>query len=128
VPGLAAKPIIDVVLAVADTRDEPAYVPALEAAGFRFIAREPGWFEHRLFKREGPKVNLHVFPDGCSEIARMRRFRDWLRSHPEDCDLYERTKRALAAHDWAFVQNYADAKTEVVAEIMRRAEAAGPDI
>ena len=123
VPGLAAKPIIDVTLAVADARDEAAYVPPLQAAGFRFVVREPDWFEHRLFKADAPKVNLHVFSDGCSEIARMLRFRDWLRAHPEDRALYEAVKRDLAARDWALVQNYADAKTEVVAQIMARAEA-----
>jgi GrpB-like predicted nucleotidyltransferase (UPF0157 family) len=121
VPGLAAKPIIDITLTVPDTTDEPAYVGALEAAGYRFIAREPGWFEHRLFKGEAPKVNLHVFPAGCPEVDRMKRFRDWLRANPADRALYERTKRRLAAQDWAIVQDYADAKTEVVAQIMQRA-------
>jgi GrpB-like predicted nucleotidyltransferase (UPF0157 family) len=125
VPGLAAKPIIDITLTVPDTTDEPAYVGALEAAGYRFIAREPGWFEHRLFKADAPKVNLHVFSAGCPEIERMKRFRDWLRANPADRALYEATKRRLAAQDWAIVQDYADAKTEVVAEIMMRAQDAG---
>jgi GrpB-like predicted nucleotidyltransferase (UPF0157 family) len=121
VPGLAAKPIIDITLTVPDTTDEASYVPALEAAGYRFVAREPGWFEHRLFKHDAPKSNLHVFSAGCPEVARMTRFRDWLRANPDDRALYQRTKRDLAAKQWAIVQDYADAKTEVVREIMARA-------
>jgi GrpB-like predicted nucleotidyltransferase (UPF0157 family) len=54
VPGLAAKPIIDILLAVADSSDEPAFVPVLERAGYVLRAREPGWFEHRMFKAPTP--------------------------------------------------------------------------
>jgi len=61
VPGLAAKPVIDVQLAVRDSTDEAAYRSALERAGYRLIIREPEWFEHRLFKGAAPETNLHVF-------------------------------------------------------------------
>jgi len=61
VPDLAAKPIIDIVLVVADPADEGAYLPGLEAAGFEFWLREPAWHLHRLLKRQDPAVNLHVF-------------------------------------------------------------------
>jgi GrpB-like predicted nucleotidyltransferase (UPF0157 family) len=121
VPGLAAKPIVDIVLAVPDSTDEDAYVPALERAGYVLRIREPDWFEHRLFKRREPAVNLHVFSAGCEEIDRMLAFRDHLLADEPDRELYERTKRELAAREWAFVQHYADAKTEVVRQIMRRA-------
>jgi GrpB-like predicted nucleotidyltransferase (UPF0157 family) len=122
VPGLAAKPLIDILLVVADTADEAAYVPALEAAGYVLRIREPGWFEHRLFKGPDTDVNLHVFSQGCPEGDRMLLFRDWLRANPEDRELYERTKRELAQRTWKHVQNYADAKTAVVRTIMARAE------
>jgi GrpB-like predicted nucleotidyltransferase (UPF0157 family) len=121
VPGLAAKPVIDLVLEVADSADEEAYVPALEAAGFTFAHREPEWFEHRLMKYAAPKANLHVFSAGCPETVRMIAFRDHLRRHEPDRALYESTKRALAARPWRIVQDYADAKSDVVAEIMTRA-------
>ena len=120
VPGLAAKPIIDLVLEVADSADEEAYVPALEAAGFAFAHREAE-LEHRLLKFARPKANLHVYSAGCPETARMIAFRDHLRWNDTDRALYEQTKRALAARTWRIVQDYADAKTEVVAEIMARA-------
>ncbi len=121
VPGLAAKNQIDVVLGVPDSTDEAAYVPALEAAGFEFALREPEWFEHRLFRGVDPKVNLHAFSADCEEIGRMLAFRDWLRTHPEDRALYEREKRRLAEQTWDIAQDYADAKTEVVREIVGRA-------
>ncbi len=121
VPGLAAKPVIDIVLAVPDSTDEPSYVPALEAASYRLAVREPDWYEHRLLRAADPVVNLHVFSVGCEEIDRMLAFRDWLRAHPEDRDLYLRTKRELTARTWAFVQDYADAKSEVVRAINERA-------
>jgi GrpB-like predicted nucleotidyltransferase (UPF0157 family) len=121
VPGLAAKPVIDIVLAVADSADEPAYVPPLEQAGYVFENREPGWFEHRFFRGTAPAVNLHVFTAGASEIGAMLLFRDWLRAHPEDRTGYERVKRELAGRDWQSVQEYADAKTAIVTEIKERA-------
>ena len=121
VPGLGAKPKIDITLAVPDSTDEDAYVPALEAVGYRFEIREIDWFQHRLLVRDEPPVNLHVFTVGCPEIDQMTGFRDWLRAHPEDRALYERVKRELADRDWAIVQDYADAKTDIVTEIKRRA-------
>jgi GrpB-like predicted nucleotidyltransferase (UPF0157 family) len=124
VPGLAAKPIIDVLLAVAHSSDEPAYVPAMEAAGFVLHAREPNWYEHRLIKGANPNANIHVLSQGCPEIDRMLLFRDWIRSNAADRELYERTKRELAKRVWKYVQNYADAKTEIVEEIIARAKAA----
>ena len=123
VPGLAAKPIIDIVLAVPDSTDEGAYVPPMEAAGYVLRIRELEWFEHRMFK--APHTQVHVFTEGTDEIDRMLAFRDWLRSHDDDRRLYERTKRELAARDWKYVQHYADAKTDVVTEITNRALAGG---
>jgi len=124
VTGLSAKPIIDMVLVVVDTRDEAAYVPQLEAKGFTLRIREPDWYAHRLLKAPGSKGNLHVFGEGCEEIERMILFRDWLRRHPEDRLLYEAKKQELAARKWKYTQNYADAKSEVVGEILARARKA----
>jgi GrpB-like predicted nucleotidyltransferase (UPF0157 family) len=124
VPGLAAKPIIDILLAVADSADEPSYLPLLERAGYLLWVREPGWYEHRMFKGPDTNINLHVFSAGAAEIDRMLRFRDWLRANSGDRDLYLRAKRDLARRTWRHVQHYADAKTAVIQEIMDRANAA----
>jgi GrpB-like predicted nucleotidyltransferase (UPF0157 family) len=121
VTGLAAKPRIDILLVVADSADEQAYVSALEAADYVLRIREPDWYEHRVFKGPDTDINLHVFSQGCPEINRMLLFRDWLRTNASDRHLYERTKKELARHDWKYMQNYADAKTMVVEEILARA-------
>jgi len=124
VPRLAAKPIIDMILALADSADESAYVPAMESAGYVLRIREPEWHQHRLFKGPDTNINLHVYSFGCPEIDKMIMFRDWLRSNDADRELYERTKRDLAKQTWKYVQDYADAKTSVVEEIVARATAA----
>jgi GrpB-like predicted nucleotidyltransferase (UPF0157 family) len=124
VPTLPAKPIIDIVLEVQDSADEPAYVPALDAAGYVLHIREPEWYEHRVFKGPDTNINLHVFSTGCEETDRMVLFRDWLRGYDADRERYAAAKRELAARDWKYVQQYADAKTAIVAEIISRAEAA----
>src|SRR6476469_6559455 len=100
VPGLAAKPKIDIDLAVADTADEAAYVPLMEAAGYVLHIREREWHEHRFFKGPDTDVNLHTFTIGCLEIERMLRFRDHLRSDATDRRLYEDAKRELAQRTW----------------------------
>ena len=134
VPGLRAKPVIDVALVVADSAAESRYRVDLERAGFAFRLREPEFFEHRLFKggskdsgkdgkeqAEEPLVNLHVYSDSCVEVERLIGFRDWLRAHDADRVRYESTKLELATRDWASVQAYADAKTEIVRDILARA-------
>jgi GrpB-like predicted nucleotidyltransferase (UPF0157 family) len=122
VPGLAAKPVIDVVLTLEDPDDEDTYVPPLAVVGYEVAVREPDWYRHRCLKRSDPWVNLHVFPHGCPELDRMLRFRDRLRSDPTDRATYQAEKERLAVHRWDEVQQYADAKTDVVARILR----AGP--
>src|SRR5215216_3368946 len=100
IPGLSAKPIIDMVLAVADSSDELSYVKPLEEKGYTLRIREPDWYEHRLLRPPDVQGNLHVFSDGCKEIEQMLLFRDWLRDHRDGRLLYEETKRKLAARTW----------------------------
>jgi GrpB-like predicted nucleotidyltransferase (UPF0157 family) len=121
VPGLAAKPLIDMLLVVADPANEQDYVPDMEAAGYVLRIREIDWYEHRMFKGPDRDINLHVLPLGCPEIDRYLMFRERLRTNDADRELYERTKRELAGKDWKYVQNYADAKSAVVEEIIARA-------
>ncbi|HJQ46821.1 MAG TPA: GrpB family protein [Amycolatopsis sp.] len=121
VPGLCAKPIVDVLLVVPDSGDEPAYLPALETAGYRLVIREPRWHEHRAFKGPDTNMNLHVYSPGSAEIDRCLKFRNRLRASDSDRALYDRTKRELAARTWKYIQNYADAKNDVVDEILARA-------
>jgi GrpB-like predicted nucleotidyltransferase (UPF0157 family) len=122
IPGLVAKPILDILLLVADSADESAYVSQLEGAGYVFHIRERDWQEHRLFKRRAPDINLHIFTVGAPEAERLLRFRDWLRSHPDERETYARVKAELAAKEWEYVQDYADAKSAVVTAILARAQ------
>ena len=122
VPGLAAKPVIDILLVVPDSGDEPAYVPDLEAAGYVLVIRQPEWHQHRMFHGPDTNVQLHVYSPGSPEIQRYLVFRDRLRSDPVDRERYQRVKRELAQRDWRYGQQYADAKTEVVEEIIARAQ------
>ena len=121
VPGLAAKPIIDILLVVADPADEPDYISPLERAGYRLVIREPDWHQHRVLKGPDTNINLHVHPPGSPEIEANLRFRDHLRADQADRGLYERVKRELAGRRWTYIQEYADAKTEVITTIMERA-------
>jgi len=125
IPGLPAKPILDILLVVDDSADESSYVPDLTGIGYRLRIREPHWQEHRLFRRDEPDTNLHVFGSGAVEVDRLLLFRDWLRGHADDRDRYADAKRTLAAQPWEYVQDYADAKSTVVEEILTRAAEGG---
>ncbi|MGK3203689.1 GrpB family protein [Amycolatopsis sp. MEPSY49] len=127
VPGLCAKPCVDILLEVPDSGAEDTYVPALEAAGYRLVIREPDWEKHRCFKGPDTNVNLHVYSPGNGQAERYRLLRDRMRAHPEERDLYAAKKRELAAKEWKYIQHYADAKTEVIEEILGRARAAQYD-
>jgi len=121
VPGLAAKPIIDILVVVQDSTDESVYVPQLEAAGYVLRVREPDWHEHRMFRTPEKDVHVHVYSVGCPEIQRNLVFRDRLRANVADRRRYEQTKRELATQDWADMNDYAAAKTQTIEEILAAA-------
>jgi GrpB-like predicted nucleotidyltransferase (UPF0157 family) len=123
VPGLAAKPIIDIDVTVSDPREEAAYVPALEASGFRLLVRERSWHEHRLFHADEPEANVHVFGPDCPEVIRHRMLREWLTEHADDRQRYEDAKRASAAASTAAgetAMSYNQRKESVIREILDR--------
>lgn len=121
VPGLAAKPIIDIVVGVENSADEEAYLPALLAAGYVLRVREPDWHQHRMLRTPELDIHVHIFSSGCVEIGRMIAFRNHLRRDAGDRLRYEALKRRLARRDWPDMQAYADAKTLLVQEITGRA-------
>lgn len=121
VSGLAAKPVVDVLVTVDDVEDESAYRDSIEGLGFELRVKEP---DHRAFRTRARDVNLHVWPDDHPEVAKYLLFRDRLRHDPDDRSLYERVKRELASKGaWRDVNYYADAKSAVVQEILARAKA-----
>ena len=117
VPGLAAKPIIDVVVTVPDVEREAEYVAPLEAAGFELRVREA---EHRMLRTPARDVHVHVYGPGHPEVQACLDLRDRLRDSAEDRDLYASTKRELASREWSDMNDYADAKTDVIASILSR--------
>jgi GrpB-like predicted nucleotidyltransferase (UPF0157 family) len=120
VPGLPAKPIIDIDVQVPDSADEDAYVPALVSAGYRHVLREPWWNGHRMLVRTDGGVNLHVFQAGSPEPLRHLLFRDWLRAHPADRDLYANAKRRLAIATADDPDSYNLDKNAVIDDIYSR--------
>ncbi len=124
VPGLAAKPIIDIDLTVADPGREQDYVPALHTAGFRLVIREPWWYGHRALRAGEPPCNLHVFGFDSPEPVKHRIFRDWLRGNPGDRDRYAAAKRKAASEAntaGEHVMQYNARKQQVIREIYHRA-------
>ena len=121
VPGLAAKPIIDILVVVKDSSDEASYLPALVAAGYVLRVREPNWHEHRMFRTPDRDVHIHIFSHGSVENERQLLFRDRLRTSSEDRDRYEATKRALASQGFTDMNAYATAKSAIIEEIIGRA-------
>ena len=125
VPGLAAKPVIDILVVVPDSADESAYLSRLEAAGYVLRVREPDWNEHRMFRTPERDVHVHVYSAGCTEIERTLAFRNRLRRNADDRRRYEQTKRELAAREWSDMNAYAAAKTEVIESILAASQTSG---
>lgn len=124
VPGLPAKPIVDVDVIVADPSREDAWLPPLEEAGFVLTVREPWWHEHRLLKFPGPAANVHVFGPDAPEPWKHRIFRDHLRADEHDRELYAKAKARAAASSNGVgetVMDYNRRKEEVIREIYARA-------
>jgi GrpB-like predicted nucleotidyltransferase (UPF0157 family) len=120
VPGLAAKPVIDIDLTVADAADEKTYVLALEGLGYRLIVREPRFHGHRLFHYDNPRVNLHVFTRDTPETARHLLFRDWLRQSEKDCKIYADAKFEAIKDCNLDIEKYHENKSKVVRDIYQK--------
>ena len=127
VPGLPAKPIIDIDLTVADSEDVSAWLPQLQRVGFEHTINEPWWYKHHCLTRVEPQCNLHVWSPGCPEAYRHRLFRDWLRQCREDRELYRDIKLTSAkasSSDQGRVSEYNQRKQDVLRQIYQRAFAA----
>lgn len=120
VPGLGAKPIVDVMVTVEDPDDESTYVPQLEGAGYVLRVREQG---HRMFRIPARDVHVHFWAVGGEDERRHLLFRDHLRSSEEDRLDYEAVKRGLSER-CSDMNHYARAEGEVIEQILRDAEAA----
>ncbi|WP_246179850.1 GrpB family protein [Kocuria coralli] len=124
VPGLDAKPVIDIDLIVADPAAEGEWLPALEQAGFVLTVREPWWHEHRMLEHDNPRANVHVFGPNAAEPWKHRIFRDHLRRDGHDRSLYAAAKKTASEESHVrgeTVMDYNRRKQEVIREIYARA-------
>ena len=131
VPGLAAKPVVDILLVVADSADEDSYLPAMERAGYVLRVREPDFEEHRMFRTPERDVHVHVLSVGSPEIERYLRLRDALRAAPFLRARYQALKQTLAAQDWQDMNAYAQAKSGMIETIIlwsRRTDPGGREL
>jgi GrpB-like predicted nucleotidyltransferase (UPF0157 family) len=120
VPGLAAKPILDILVTVPDITAEEDYLDPLVAEGYLVRVREPG---HRMVRTAQRDVHIHILEVGDPAARDYLLLRDHLRVDPSDRRLYEETKRELMSRGWSDMNAYADAKTAVIEEIKQRARA-----
>lgn len=118
VPGLAAKPIIDLLLIVEDSSDESNYLNRMLDAGYHLRVREPDFHEHRMFRTADKDVHVHVFSKSSVEIDRYLVFRNRLRLFDKERKEYEAVKRELASKEWNDMNEYAKAKTEIIERII----------
>jgi GrpB-like predicted nucleotidyltransferase (UPF0157 family) len=121
VPGLAAKPIIDILLVVQDPSKEELYLPQLMAAGYKLRVREPEYDEHRMVRTSNKDVHIHIYPPTSSEVEKYRLVRDELRQNDELRQKYGALKQELASRDWTDMNAYSVAKTGVIDEIIAAA-------
>lgn len=124
VPGLPAKDVIDVDMAVPDPADETSYIPKLQAVGFQLLTREPHYYGHRLLIHYDPPCNLHVYTSDAAEIVRHRIFRDRLRRSAEDRERYGCVKMRAAEdtrNGSGKMSEYTGRKQDVIREILRSA-------
>lgn len=118
VPGLAAKPIIDILVTVDDITSEEDYLDPLLSAGYQLRVCEPG---HRMVRTPALDVHIHIHESGDPAGIDYLLLRDHLRRDSADRELYERIKRELVRSDWPNMNAYAEAETAVITQIKERA-------
>lgn len=116
VPGLIAKPIVDVLVGVDDPDDE-RFVDALVAAGYELRVREPG---HRMVRTPEHDVHVHVWRHDDAEVVRYLALRNRLRADAGERAAYAALKQRLALLDWDDMNDYAEAKSSLIEEILAR--------
>ncbi len=126
VVGLAAKPVIDIMVGLPDFSVADKLVPTIEALGYEYIKKYEDEMPFRRYfvkDRDGVRTHqIHMVEVGGEFWRRHLLFRDYLRQNPETADEYAALKKQLAGREWADVNEYADAKTEFIKGIEGKAE------
>ena len=132
VPGLAAKPIIDILIGLKSLDDTPFFVPRLIELGYRYFPEhEIGLPERRYFSRvpdDTHGFHLHMVEPGSAFYHRHLAFRDYLRARPDARDEYAALKIDLAKKFGSDREGYTDAKTEFIQRIEKLALTIKPSI
>jgi GrpB-like predicted nucleotidyltransferase (UPF0157 family) len=122
VPGLAAKPIVDMTIVVARRSDVPPAIERLATLGYRHLGNldivDREAFDHRA---DLPRHNLYVCPQGTIGVVNQVAVRDYLRAHPEAARRYGALKKQLAAQFPTDIDSYVFGKTDFVLDVLRRA-------
>ena len=122
IPGMAAKPIIDILVVLDRHEDGLACVDAMRGLGYEYRG-ESGIAGRHYFRKGSPRTHhVHMFAAGHPEAGRHLRFRDYLRAHPDEARAYEALKRMLAARFGSDTYSYSKAKDEFCARIERLAQ------
>lgn len=118
VPGLSAKPIIDILPVVRNIQEVDQAIQAMEALGYE-AKGEYGIAFRRYFQKDKDirTHHVHAYQEGDPEISRYLKFRDWLRSHLDDAERYAQLKIELAAKFPHDILQYCNGKDAFVAQI-----------
>jgi GrpB-like predicted nucleotidyltransferase (UPF0157 family) len=120
VPGLGAKPVIDVMVGLQHLAEAEGRIAALEAAGYEYIQKHETQLPHRRYFRKprlGPSAyHLHCVLKGSDFWVRLLAFRDYLRAHPESAAAYYELKRALAVR--VSKAEYTEAKSPFIERVL----------
>ncbi|MGD1994348.1 MAG: GrpB family protein [Anaerolineae bacterium] len=128
VPGLGAKPIIDLVVGLRDLADAQDCIAPLERLGYEYVPQHEARMPERRYFHKGPPRgrthHLHMVEVTSGFWKRHLLFRDYLRAHPGVAREYEALKRELAGRHGADREAYTDAKTAFIERVVDRARAA----
>lgn len=125
IPGLSAKPIIDILIGVTSLSDAKKFIPILEKMGYAYWSEDPrpdGYFLVKGLPPNGPRTHhVHITEIGSDRWQRLL-FRDYLRTHPKEMKRYEKLKIELSKKYKIDREVYTAAKTEYVQSVMEKAK------
>lgn len=123
VPGLAAKPVIDILLGIEHVPPQTAQIAGLETLGYLYCG-ELGIPERHYFRREMPRTHqIHLVRLNSEFWETHILFWDFLRAHPDAAQQYEALKRDLSVKFQADRERYTDSKTPLIEQLLVQARA-----
>lgn len=128
VAGLAAKPVIDIMVGLEDFSTADSLVPKIQALGYEYVQKYEDVMPFRRFflkDRGGVRTHqIHMVGTDTEFWERTLLFRDYLRQNPGVAAAYAALKKELAQREWEHVNDYAGAKTEFIRGVEREARRA----